>query len=293
MPIKYQERKSNFIHPFINKTKDVICPQFYTLCWAHKCNFKCSYCFLALTFRYENNPVIYTNVNDIIKEVKQWLFQTEKPSVLNCGELADSFMLQSNSVLANLMDIFEGQQCHKLLFLTKSNIIPTEIEDKIYTKSYKQTIFSFSVNSMKVASLYEKNAPNPFERLGMAYRFKKLNQIVRVRIDPITEIENFKEEYKNVINVLNNFLQPERITLGSLRFFKNLPNFAEDRDVFKYGVDHNDGDGRLRLPLEKRVEMYQWFIDNLQCPEIGLCKETLSCYQALKSTANLKCNCMI
>jgi len=292
MAIEYRERKSKFIHPFINTAKDVICPQFYILAWAHKCNFKCSYCFLALTFRYENTPIVYTNYDNILKEVTQWLFKTDLPSILNCGELSDSFMLQSNQMLADLMDLFEQQSKHKLLFLTKSNIIPKEIEERIYTKKYNQTIFSFSINSTKVSELYEVNAPSPFNRLSCAYILKKHNQCIRIRIDPIIEIKDYKEEYAPLISVLNDFLMPERITLGSLRFFKNLPNFTIDKDVFKHSVDHSDGDGRLRIPFEKRTEIYKWFKDNLKCEEIALCKETIDCHKVVTGIQQ-KCNCTL
>lgn len=293
MSLTYKQRKSKFIHPFITEAADIVCPQFYTLGWAHRCNFNCAYCFLRLTFRYELQSVIYTNTNDIIKEVEQWFVKTEKSSVLNCGELADSFVLESNQMLADLMNLFEQQNKHKLLFLTKNDKLPKEIEENVYIKPYKQTIFSFSVNSMKVATKYELLTPNPFERIALAYRLKKNGQIVRIRIDPIIPIDNYQEEYKPLIDVLNDFLQPERITLGSLRFFKNLPNFSEDKSVFQYAFNQHDGDGRLRLPLEKRVEMYQWFIDNLQCAEIALCKETLKCYEALRLKPKFKCNCTI
>lgn len=289
------ERKSKFVHKFENKYKGIICPEFYVLSWGHRCSFepKCRYCFLALTFRYEQEPIVYINTDDMIEEVKTWLEETQEPSVLNTGELADSFMLKENKVLADLMDLFETQSKHKLLFLTKNDTIPIEIENNIYSKQYNQTIFSFSISSQIVSELYERGAPVPFNRIATACRIKKQGQHVRVRIDPILCINDYKEEYKNIVNVLNAFLQPERVTLGSLRFFKNLPNFAEDKDVFKYGINHDDGDNRLRLPLEKRTEIYKWFLENLKCEDIGLCKETKSCYEILNLIPNLKCNCTI
>lgn len=287
------KRKSRFIHKFENKYKMIICPEFYILSWAHRCNFepRCDYCYLGLTFRYEQKPIIYSNIDDMIAEVKTWLEETQEPSVLNCGELADSFMLRENKALAELMNIFERQQKHKLLFLTKEEIIPKEIEENVYSRVYKNTIFSFSVNSLAVAERYERGAPSPFKRLATAYRLAKYQQKVRIRIDPIIEIENFKKEYAPVANVINEFVKPERVTLGSLRFFKNLRNYS-DSDVFLKGTDHNDEDRRMRIELNERTEMYKWFIENLKTDDIALCKETLSCHKLLFQKEN-KCNCMI
>ncbi len=294
MNIIYKQRKSKFIHEFQHQSPDVICPTFHVFSCGHRCSFNppCSYCFLNLTFRYENEPIVYQSLK-VLDEVKEWLLSTKTPSVLNAGELCDSFMVQQNKLLADVMDLFETQDKHKLLFLTKNDKIPTEIEENIYAKPYKQTVFSFSVNSAKASKLYEIGAPNPFERLACAYKLKKNGQCVRIRIDPITPLDNYREEYRPIVAVLNEFLKPERITLGSLRYFKNLPNFAKNKEVFKYGVDQNDGDNRLRLPLEKRTEIYKWFLDNLQCADIALCKETLKCYKVLNLKTNLKCNCML
>lgn len=287
------ERKSKFIHKFENKYATIICPEFFVLSWAHRCNFepRCSYCYLNLTFRYEKEPIVYTNIDDMLKEVQQWLIETQEASVLNCGELADSFMLQENKALAELMNLFEKQNKHLLLFLTKNEIIPTEIEENVYSRVYKNTIFSFSVNSLEVSERYEKGTPNPFKRLATAYRLKKHLQRVRIRIDPIIEIKDYKEEYKPVINVINEFVKPERVTLGSLRFFKNLQNYS-DSDVFSKAMDNADEDKRMRVELKKRSEIYQYFLENLKIEEIALCKETLSCHRHLFIKMN-RCNCTL
>jgi DNA repair photolyase len=287
------ERKSKFIHKFENKYKTILCPEFYTLGWAHRCDFNppCAYCYLALTFRYEKEAVIYSNTDKMIEEVKTWLDETKESSVLNCGELADSFMLQENKALADLMDLFERQNKHKLLFLTKNEIIPKEIEENVYSRVYKQTIFSFSVNSTEVSEQWEKGAPNPFKRLATAYRLKKNHQRIRLRVDPIIEINDYEKEYAPVINVINEFVKPERVTLGSLRFFKNLQNFS-DSNVFTKAIDNNDEDKRMRIELNNRAEIYRYFIENLKVEDIALCKETLSCHKLLDRKEN-KCNCMI
>jgi len=295
MDIITKERRSKFIIAAKNNIKDIICPsRFNILCWGHQCLFNpcCSYCYLHYTARFIDAPIVYKS-NKILDEVQQWLKNTSLPHILNTGELADSFMLQNNQILANLMDMFEAQTKHKLLFVTKNNIIPAEIENNIYTKKYVQTIFSFSVNSAEFSSKYEKGVPNPFERLATAYRIKKQGQRVRIRIDPIVEIKDYKTEYKNLIDVLNSFLQPERVTLGSLWLFQTLPQVDCDEDVAKYVIDNNDRDKKLRIPFEKRIEIYQWFIKNLQISEIGLCKETIQCHRALKFRKDMKCNCNI
>jgi hypothetical protein len=90
-----------------------------------------------------------------------------------------------------------------------------------------------------------------------------------------------------------NALGPETVTLGSLRFFPHLRNHSKSgSEVFEFGVDEHDPDGRWRLPFEQRLEMYGYLIRGLKNSRVGLCKETLKMHKALGLRAeNQFCNC--
>ncbi len=159
-----------------------------------------------------------------------------EPNIIPIGEPTDE--------LADLMDLFETQTKYKLLFSTNKDKIPEKIEEKVYSKIYNQTIFSFTVNSQVQADLlWFKNMPGPFDIISCAYRFKKQGQHIRVFIDCITEIRNYQEEYKPLIEVLNDFLKPEQVVIGPI--YGPASMFSEE---------------------EKKV--YSWFKENLECKDV-------------------------
>lgn len=149
---------------------------------------------------------------------------------------------EPNDDLADLLDLFETQSKYKLLFSTRKDKIPEKIEEKVYGKVYNQTIFSFVVNSQAVADKYE-HLVGPFDIIAMAYRLKKQGQHVRVVIDCITEVDDYQKEYKPLLDVLNDFLKPEQITIG---------------DIY----------GQIGFMAEERTAIYSWFKQNLECKEV-------------------------
>ena len=128
-----------------------------------------------------------------------------------------------------------------------------------------------------------------------AKRLKELGFRIRLRVDPIIPIPGWKDFYASLIDEINQ-QKPETVTLGSLRFFPTLINHAPNSDVFKYAVDEMDADGRLRLPFDLRLEIYQHLISllNPAIPQnrIGLCKETEKMHQILGFPGPKQfCNC--
>lgn len=285
-----KERKTPFIRYFDKTPDGICCPHFWILSASLGCPYKCSYCFLNLTLRYEKDlPVIYTNADKMVEEVKTWLKETEQPSVLNAGELMDSLAFEKRlQLLDKLVPLFAAQDKHKLLFLTKS--ADRFIDYLNLQKPTKQVILSWSINCHSVWKDFEKGTPNPFERLATVYTYMKRGWAVRLRIDPILPIENWTDEYGKLINVINMLPGIPRITLGTIRAYPTLPQSCPSSGVFKYCIDNKDPDNRLRLPMPIRKSIYRWFNRRLKT-EPALCKET---QQVVKETGLTgPCNCML
>jgi hypothetical protein len=85
---RQRRRKSNFVRLFDKTPPGIICPHFYILAHANGCPYDCSYCYLQLTFRGKTEPVLFRNLDDLNREVRQFL-ELPEPSVLNAGELSD------------------------------------------------------------------------------------------------------------------------------------------------------------------------------------------------------------
>jgi spore photoproduct lyase len=287
-PFAERVRKSPFIRLFDKTPPGIICPHFYILAHANRCPYACDYCYLNLTFRHWPKPTVFSNTDKMLGEVEKFLKRSE-PSVLNAGELSDALAWDRYTGLSRmLIPLFRKQSRHIILFLTKS----TEITNLLKMEPTPQAVISFSINAPEVAKRFEHKSPPPLERLEAARRLKDAGWRVRIRIDPIIPIADWQKHYLEIADALNQ-LQPERVTLGTIRYFAALPNYAEgNRAVFKFATSKEGTDKRLRLTENDRIKIYSLLVSRLQTPQIALCKETEAVWEALPIVP-CKCNCAI
>ncbi|MFH1639075.1 MAG: hypothetical protein ABIB93_02010, partial [Chloroflexota bacterium] len=129
LPLK-QIRDGSIIRKFdktanpVKKT-DVVCPHFFELKWAYGCPFDCAWCYLKGTFRFQPNhtkPVI-KDYEKIKTHTKKFFEEASAAEILNTGEIADSLMAESSDTPFSklIIPLFEEQDKHKVLFLTKSD----------------------------------------------------------------------------------------------------------------------------------------------------------------------------
>jgi len=284
-----RKRHTAFIHYFDKTPPGIICPHFHILAFANGCVYQCQYCYLNLTLRHWPDPTVFSNTARMFQEIREWLLATREPSVLNAGELSDSLVWDREIKLTqNLVPLFAGQKKHQLLLLTKS----ANIFELIKLEPTDRVIVSFSVNAPAVSAQFEQKAPGPEQRLAAASALKNRGWRVRLRLDPVLPVADWKSAYQPVIDEIN-AIAPETVTLGSLRFFPHLRSHSKSGDqVFDFGIDENDPDGRWRIPFEIRREMYSHFIRHLKISRVGLCKETLKMHKALGIAAEKQCcNC--
>jgi spore photoproduct lyase len=232
------------------------------------------------------------------EKIKQHLIEyfneVTKPTLLNSGELCDSLVDDGNGFLLckDIIPLFKTQNIHKLLILTKS----ANIKDILISKSQKHIIVSFTVNSFNVAKRWEKKAPSPKKRIEAAKKLYDEGYEIRLRIDPIIPVENWKDEYLELVEFIFSRFVPERITLGSLRGLQSTINNCKDKSWVKYLEERTNWG--LKVSFEKRFEIYKTIIKYLKkkykYKSIGLCKETLETWEKLgMDYKKNKCNCIL
>jgi spore photoproduct lyase len=324
-------RIATSIRLFDKTPPGIVCPHFYILSWARGCPYSCSYCYLALTHRFHGNTPHYYSWSRIDKAIDKFFAAHKEPALLNSGELADSLM--NLKLMEKICDKFETQDKHKLLLLTKGCRFPPERSLRVaegsrirflVEKRYKQTIFSVSLNAHEFAEVYEKNAPNIYDRLWAAYTLGNFGYEVRIRIDPIIPIRppnvhgySWKTAYRDHVKFILKIMHvsPARITLGTPRWFPALPYWlkrAGRKDNFFDNFSKTKEmcvDGRYRLRFKDRVEAYLYLIRTLRKYHykgpIALCKETFDAYDELLWTylwkqhdmspepEEIRCNCTL
>lgn len=280
--------------PTPKKSTDIVCPHFLELKWAYGCPYDCAWCYLKGTFRFRPNgisPVIKPYEKTKL-HVERFLKEVEEPEILNTGEIADSLMHENteNPFSKFIIPIFERQNKHKVLFLTKSN----QINNLLEIAPCNQVIISFSINAIPVSERWEK-APHVLKRIEAAKELSNAGYEVRIRIDPMVPINNWEEHYLELLKILFNNLKPERITLGSLRGLQSTINGCTDKTWVRY-LKETSNWGK-KIDFKTRHLMYSVLIDELQVTyafdKIALCKETIKMWNNLNMDyKNIQCNCI-
>ena len=276
------------------KKTDIICPHFLELKWAYGCPYDCAWCYLKGTFRFrpEGKSPVVKPYDKIRLHVERFLSEVKEPEILNTGEIADSLMNEHTSFPFTkfIIPIFEKQNLHKVLFLTKSSNVKNLLE----IDSYKQAIVSFSLNAIPVAEKWEK-APHVLKRIDAAKKVYDAGYEVRIRIDPMVPIENWRKYYLELLDIIFDNLTPERITLGSLRGLQSTINGCLDRSWVHYLKESSNWGRKIDFPT--RYRMYSTIIQGLKIKydfhKIALCKETVQMWSALgMDYRKIRCNCV-
>jgi spore photoproduct lyase len=300
IPTIYKDRIDiidGIVVPFIKTPSDIVCPDFWELRWAFGCPFDCAYCYLQGTGRGNKNPR-YRSINKVktaIKKAYKHEYFLQHRSIFNSGELSDSLM--NPSYMRQIADLFETQDKHKLLLLTKSDKV-----EWLAKEPRKQTIASFSLNATEVWRRWEKRTASPQQRIIAAKKLIESGYEVRIRIDPIFPLENWKRHYENLIYTMFSELSsdPDRITLGTPRGLAKTLIFAKDRSWEKIAFTdkpERTGWGK-KAPNAIRKEIYTFFYDKLDNlgftkSQIAMCKETKSMWEELDLNWNsCRCNCI-
>lgn len=279
----------------INQT-DVVCPHFLELKWAYGCPYDCAWCFLKGTLRMletKTKPV----VKDYCKIQKhiQSLFDADSNcnEMLNSGELADSLMTEAMEEPFSkfIIPLFEEQEKYDLLLLTKST--NTKNLEKI--DLHKRTIVSFSLNAPIVSKRWEI-APPVKERIKAAKTLSEIGYKVRVRIDPIVPIDEWRDAYLSLVDTIFESFVPERITFGSLRGLQSTINNSKDKTWVTFLTEKSNWGKKVGFEL--RYSLYSTILDHLKethnFRNIALCKETVSMWEKLElDYKKIKCNCLL
>ncbi|MCD6453326.1 MAG: hypothetical protein J7K77_03465, partial [Dehalococcoidales bacterium] len=281
--------------PLPTKSTDVICPHFLELKWAYGCPFDCAWCYLKGTFRFlpaKTKPVI-KDYKKIELHTRRFLDEVTTPEILNTGEIADSLMGEglSQPFSKFIIPMFEEQNRHKVLFVTKSDNIKHLLE----IKPHNQVIVSFSLNADEIAKRWERGAPPVDRRIEAGRKLTQAGYEVRIRIDPIVPVLDWNIQYVNLINQIFTSFTPERITLGSLRGLQTTINGSTDRSWVQY-LTENSNWGK-KVDFKTRYELYATVInqlkENYNYKEIALCKETVAMWKRLgMDYKKIKCNCI-
>ncbi len=281
--------------PYPKNDNDVVCPHFMELKWANGCRFDCAWCYLNGTMRFRpmGKAPYLKDKKKIIAHIKEFLEAEQSPTILNSGELSDSLVFEGNgfSLTNDIIPLFKKQDRHKLLILSKS----ANVKGILESKSQENVIVSFSVNALPVAKRWEKKAPSPRSRIKAAKKLVDDGYEVRLRIDPMVPVNNWKKSYEELIDLIYSKLEPKRVTFGTLRGLQSTINNCQDKSWVKYLNERSNWG--LKARDEIRLEMYSYLMDvvkkyDKKC-QIAMCKETVAMWKKIgMDYKKIRCNCV-
>ncbi|MDG6949266.1 MAG: hypothetical protein JRM77_05350 [Nitrososphaerota archaeon] len=278
-----------------NKTPfEVSCGPFYELRWAYGCPFDCSYCYLRGTMRGNLNNITHRPLDAVLRAIEKAHDQIREPVTLNSGELSDSLMIPK--FMEAIADKIEELGKHRLVTLSKAGLKAASF---LYEKHRDYTIASWSINAPEAARRWENRTAPPEERIEAAGRCFDVGYRVRVRIDPMFPIPDWKEHYGNLADMITSRFTPEKIILGTPRGLRKTIMFSNDRSWTQFfsSPDAERTGWGLKMPFRLRKEMYEFMYDKLVAAgakkeRIVMCKETSDMWKQMNLPSTPQtCHC--
>lgn len=277
----------------------MMCPHFDRLKLASNgCPFQCDWCYLQLTYRAAYPYMkVCAGLEQIKRQIARRLAEADGPVMFNSGEMADSLALEHlTGHMEEMIPWFGRTEKGYLFMLTKADAVEPILE----LDHNGHTVVAWSMNAPSVSRRFELGAP-PFERrLEAARKVQAAGYPVRVRLDPIVPVQGWRAEYAETIERIFEVLQPERVTLGTLRFepafYRQrrsiLTQAAELEPFFErmepmFEPEEFGGKtkvGKFSFSEEERIKIFSFAIGEIRkhsdCT-IALCKESAPVWDAV------------
>ncbi len=231
MLIKKVNRKTFTIRPS-GRSTDFISPSF-----GHGCLYDCSYCYMK---RHKPKGLsVAKNTGDILTEINNHAYFTpvDKPNQthpefttydISCNE---DFCLHAKH--HDWERIFEFFRTHPIAmgsFATKyvnPNLTTFDPEGKIRIR--------FSLMPQKMADIHEPNTSKIIDRIKAINTFIDAGYDVHVNFSPVILYKNWKQDYTDLFNMLNDYVEHKDCVLAEVIFLthneskhiKNMENHPE------------------------------------------------------------------
>lgn len=258
--------KGEFLKPCPG-TKNYLCCGYQIFHIGEGCPLDCSYCILQL---YLNRPglKVWGNLfEEGFRELKSFLELAKKEGKvirLGTGEFTDSLALERiTRISERLIQLWNELSPLAVLELKTKVSLSREFFERL--SGNPRVIFAWSVNTERIIASEERGTAPLMARLESAKRAVERGFSVAFHFDPIIFYDEAEKEYPQVLERILNHIPPERIawiSLGTLRFPKNLKEIAERRfpESKIYAFEFIEGlDQKKRYFVDVRKRLYLSF----------------------------------
>ncbi len=257
------------------------CPgtSYYTCCgyqilyMASYCSMDCAYCILQVYFHppllqlFVNHEAIFSELDK-----SKGLLDSRR---IGTGEFTDSLIWEPFTDLTEqLVNYFADQDRLVLELKTKT----TNIRRLKSLTHNRKTIVAWSLNTPEIIRTLEKGTASLEARLKAAWQCQQWGYPLAFHFDPMVIYPGWQQDYKRVIEMLFERLNPENmvwISMGTFRFIPALKSIIQRRfadTTLVYGEFIPGLDGKLRYLRPLREDVYSNMAEWIRqyAPEVAL-----------------------
>jgi spore photoproduct lyase len=275
----------NFKGRFLQKcpgSPKVICCNYHVLNTCFNCIFNCSYCYMR---SYLNSFGItqFINMEGLYESLAEFINTRDRDKIfrIGTGEFTDSMMIDEvTGIGRRLIEIASSHKNIMMELKTKSS----RIDHLLDIKDKGSAVMAWSLNTPVNIQRYEKDSASLEERISAARKAVSAGYFTAFHFDPIIIYEGWKEDYRKVIDLLFESVNPDKIVWISMGGFRYHPDFKDvvkkypdDMELFS-GEMFPGIDGKFRYLKKQRVEIYKTMRDYINgythTPFIYLCMES-------------------
>jgi spore photoproduct lyase len=249
-------------------TRRYICCGYQILHVGINCPMDCSYCFLQ---SYLNQPSlrVFSNLEDKLNAVGG-IIDTYPDRIfrIGTGEFTDSLALDRLTGWTDmLMPFFSSKNNCIIELKTKTACIENLLRKRDIGQ---RVVAAWSLNTPRVINHEERNTANLETRILAARRCQQAGYVVAFHLDPLIHYPGWREEYEEVVHLMERHIDPESIiwvSIGSFRYMPDLKGVIMRRfpETHIFDGEFVPGlDGKIRYFKPVRVEMYAFLSERLR-----------------------------
>jgi spore photoproduct lyase len=265
----------------------VVCQSGYGLHSARGCLFKCDYC------AFEDVLVLATNTEEWLEKMDPIIRRVQGPTLWKWDNASDTLCFEPELGATKLLvEYFARFEDKFLMTYSKSD----NVDHLLNLKHNGQTICCWTLNAYTQSRLIERDAATMEERIEAAYKCEQAGYNVRFRFSAVCPVHNWRQEYRDMLDLLFSKVHPDLISLETLSRFPDpgIFNRVMDASLFeprfveaiREGAEEMRGKIWGPIPDDFREEIYRFLIDEIKrrSPEtpVSLCQEPITMWKRLE-----------
>jgi len=257
--LRIARNRGEFVKP-CPATPRYLCCNYRILDFCGHCAMDCTYCVLQ-SYLSSPVPTLYANLDRALERLRAFFRENPRGRFrIGTGEFTDSLVLEHlTGYHAEIIPFFRDEPRAVLEVKTKTD----NVDGLLCVDPGGKVITAWSLNPPGVIRTEEFRVATLAERLAAARRCQEAGYLTAFHFDPLIRHPGWEEAYRDVVRLLFETVDPDRvayISLGCLRFMPALKPVVEERFphtriLYEEFIRGEDGKMRYLKPL--RVEMYR------------------------------------